>query len=131
MKKTSTIHLSGLLFNIEEDAYEKFSQYIQSVEKYFENHAGKKEILEDIENQIAEILSGKINDHKKVITMEDVQSLIQTMGHPDEFWESSEKLWQKTSANLLKILPNNFSIFRAILSYYSFKILFNTFYPLE
>ncbi len=95
MKKTSTIHLSGLLFNIEEDAYEKFSQYIQSIEKYFENHAGKKEILEDIENRMAEILSGKINDHKKVITMEDVQSLIQTMGHPDEFGESTGNTTQQ------------------------------------
>ncbi|GAB4204617.1 MAG: PspC domain-containing protein [Bacteroidia bacterium] len=85
MKKTTTIHLSGILFNIEEDAYQLISEYLTSIEKHFESHHSKKEILEDIENRIAEILSAKLNGSKQVITPDDIQEVINTMGKVEDF----------------------------------------------
>ncbi|MCX7727996.1 MAG: PspC domain-containing protein [Bacteroidia bacterium] len=81
MKKTINIHLSGILFNIEEDAYDVLSHYIKSLERHFE---GKKEILEDIENRIAELLNEKLNSSKQVITLKDIQEIIDIMGTVEE-----------------------------------------------
>lgn len=85
MKKTTTIHLSGILFNIEEDAYEKLSNYLKSIENHFSQHSGKKEILEDIETRIAEILSEKLSISKQVITKEDIDVVISKMGSAEQF----------------------------------------------
>ncbi|GIV28712.1 MAG: hypothetical protein KatS3mg027_2526 [Bacteroidia bacterium] len=63
---------------------------------------GKKEILEDIENRMAEILSNKINEFKKVVTVEDVQYLIQTMGNPDEFEETGSSTANQTYSGQVK-----------------------------
>jgi len=85
MKKTTTIHLSGILFNIEEDAYEKLSNYLKSIENHFSRHSGKKEIIEDIETRIAEILSEKISSSKQVITIDDINDVISKMGSVEQF----------------------------------------------
>lgn len=85
MKKTTNIHLSGIMFIIEEDAYEKLSGYLKSIETHFCNHSGKKEILEDIENRIAEILSNKLSTYKQVITLQDINEVIQTLGEVNQF----------------------------------------------
>lgn len=85
MKKTTTIHLSGILFNIEEDAFEKLSNYLKSIENHFSQHSGKKEILEDIETRIAEILSEKLSISKQVITIEDIDVVISKMGSAEQF----------------------------------------------
>ncbi len=54
MKKTLTINLSGLVFHIDEDAYEKLKSYIDAISSQFNNGDGK-EIVRDIEARIAEI----------------------------------------------------------------------------
>lgn len=92
MKKTTTIHLSGVLFNIEEEAYEKLSQYLKSIENHFSENPGKKEILEDIENRIAELFSEKLNLTKKqVITLDDVNEIISILGHAEQFDDHKEQ----------------------------------------
>ncbi|GAB4452760.1 MAG: PspC domain-containing protein [Bacteroidia bacterium] len=91
MKKTTTIHLAGILFNIEEDAYEKLSQYLKSIEAYFAQNTGKNEIMEDIESRIAEILSEKLNANKQVIIMSDVDEVISIMGSAEHFNDSEQK----------------------------------------
>lgn len=91
MKKTTTIHLAGILFNIEEDAYEKLSQYLKSIEAHFAQNTGKNEIMEDIESRIAEILSEKLSANKQVIIMSDVDEVISIMGSAEHFNDSEQK----------------------------------------
>lgn len=108
MKKTTNIHLSGIIFNIEEDAYEKLSHYLKSIETHFSNHTGKKEILEDIENRIAEILSSKVSNYKQVVTLEDVNEVIQTLGEVDQFeTESGQSEKQEYSTTIKKRFYRN------------------------
>ena len=55
MKKTVTINISGTIFNIEEDGYEKLNQYLTLINKHFSSYDDKEEIVEDIESRIAEL----------------------------------------------------------------------------
>jgi len=85
MKKPLTINLSGMVFHIDNDAYEKLKIYLDSIENHFANEEERREILADIETRIAEIFQGKINDNKQIITEKDVDEVIEIMGDPEEF----------------------------------------------
>jgi len=87
MKKTFTINISGTVFHIEEDAYEILQKYLINLKNHFGSDDEGKEILADIEARIAEIFSSKVNEDKKVITVEWVNEVIETMGTPEDFAE--------------------------------------------
>ncbi|MBK9283188.1 MAG: PspC domain-containing protein [Sphingobacteriaceae bacterium] len=85
MNKTVTINISGIIFHIEEDAFEKLSKYLSTIKGYFSKTDGGNEIMGDIEARIAEMLQGKTNATKQVVLMQDVDSVIEVMGKPEEF----------------------------------------------
>ena len=84
MNKTVTINISAIIFHIEEDAYEKLNKYLFSIRGYFNTSEGRDEIMSDIESRIAELLKAKINDHKQVIFLADVEEVISIMGQPED-----------------------------------------------
>jgi phage shock protein PspC (stress-responsive transcriptional regulator)/nitrate reductase NapAB chaperone NapD len=84
MKKTFTINISGIIFHIDEDAFEKLSNYLNTIKGCFTNSEGKDEIIADIEARIAEMLQAKISDNKQVITIEDISEIIAVMGEPEQ-----------------------------------------------
>ena len=84
MKKTFTINISGIIFHIDEDAFDKLSNYLNSIKSCFNNSEGKDEIISDIEARIAEMLQAKISDNKQVITIEDISEIIAVMGEPEQ-----------------------------------------------
>jgi phage shock protein PspC (stress-responsive transcriptional regulator) len=85
MNKTYTINISGIIFHIDEFAYEKLKGYLNTIRSYFKDSEGQEEIMTDIESRIAEIFSGRINNAKQVILMEDVDQMIAIMGNPEVF----------------------------------------------
>ncbi len=99
MKKTYTIHLSGSVFYIEDDAYEVLQKYLISLKNYFGDTEEGREILADIEFRIAEIFIGKTTEEKKVVTLEWVNEVVEMMGTPETFSEvedSEEPFSKKT-----------------------------------
>ena len=84
MKKTFNINISGIIFHIDEDAFEKLSTYLEKIKGCFTNSEGRDEIIADIEARIAEILQAKINETKQVITIEDIVDVISVMGEPEQ-----------------------------------------------
>lgn len=90
MKKTFTINISGIVFNIDEDAYEKLNAYLDKLKRHFKGSEGGDEIINDIETRIAEILQGKLSDTKQVISIGDIGEIIEIMGQPSEFTEEDE-----------------------------------------
>jgi phage shock protein PspC (stress-responsive transcriptional regulator) len=84
MKKTLTINLGGMVFHIDEDAYQLLNQYLESLKKHFGKQEGSLDILNDIESRIAEILGDKRSETNQVITLEDVHEVIAIMGQPVE-----------------------------------------------
>ncbi len=91
MKKNISINISGIIFHIEEDGYEALKKYLDSINRYFSSFEDSSEILADIESRIAEIFLSKLNEEKQVITAEDVQALMVTMGSVSDFKAAEEE----------------------------------------
>lgn len=95
MNKTLTVNIGGIVFHIEEHAYEKMKKYIDSVKMYFKTSDGGDEIMQDVEGRIAEILSERLGGGRQVVNEEDVTTVIDTMGRPEQF--ASEEEVNKTT----------------------------------
>src|SRR5688500_1161194 len=91
MKKNISINISGIIFHIEEDGYETLKKYLDSINRYFSTFEDSSEIMADIESRIAEIFLSKLNEGKQVITAEDVNALIATMGSDSDFKAAEEQ----------------------------------------
>ena len=84
MKKTLTINLNGIVFNIDEDAYQSLKSYLAEIEAHFVSE--DKEILKDIEARIAELCTEKLQQSgKSVVEIADIESIIDVLGHPNQF----------------------------------------------
>jgi phage shock protein PspC (stress-responsive transcriptional regulator) len=90
MKKTLTINLSGVVFHIDEDAYEFLYQYLAKIRTHFSKEEGCDEILWDIENRIAETLQAKLSEGRQVITLADVREVIGQLGEPEQIDNEAE-----------------------------------------
>ena len=84
MNTTVTIHLAHILFHIDSDAYDLLKKYLDKLEKSFSKTEGKQEILEDIEVRIAELFSQYSNLEGYVISKQNVQDVIETLGSPED-----------------------------------------------
>jgi phage shock protein PspC (stress-responsive transcriptional regulator) len=91
MNKTIIININGIIFHIEEDAYEVLQTYMTAVKRHFGYSPDSNEIVSDIENRIAEMFSERINQQKAVITMLDVQEVTAQMGDTSDFEEFDEE----------------------------------------
>lgn len=85
MKKTVSINIKGMNFLIEEDAYELLQDYMDRLNHGLRNEKGNKEIVEDIELRVAELCSSKLTEKKQVVELEDIQSILETLGDPSQF----------------------------------------------
>ena len=91
MKKTVKINLGGLVFTLDEDAYQELKNYLDSISSRFRDMKEGNEIISDIESRIAEIFQSKVNDKKEVITLQDVNDVISIMGKPEDFYDAEEE----------------------------------------
>ncbi|MCC6288867.1 MAG: PspC domain-containing protein [Chitinophagaceae bacterium] len=87
MKKVININFQGRVIPIEETAYEALKQYIESLRRYFAHEEGRDEIINDIENRIAELFDEKLKKGAVCITDEDVNAVMVSMGRPEDFEE--------------------------------------------
>lgn len=85
MNKTVTINLAGIIFHIDEDAYQKLSAYLISLKKSFANQEGSDEIINDIEARFAELFREKSDE---VIVMDIVDEVIAIMGQPEDYMDT-------------------------------------------
>jgi phage shock protein PspC (stress-responsive transcriptional regulator) len=91
MKKTLQIHIGGRHFHMDEDGYHKLNHYLESLKSHFaaEGESGK-EIVEDIEQRIAELLENKITLNKQAVSLDDVNEIIATLGRVEDFVYNSQ-----------------------------------------
>lgn len=90
MNKTLSVNIGGIVFHIEEQAYEKLNRYLDSIRGQFTGSDGRDEIMQDIEARLGEMFQEMITPGKQVITESDVENVITTMGRPDQFAEGME-----------------------------------------
>lgn len=84
MKKAFKINLGGQIFHIDEDAYEKLRVYLDTISSHFSNIEESREIINDIENRLAELLLEQVSTKDQVVTLADVEKVIGIMGKPEE-----------------------------------------------
>ncbi|MBE9469463.1 MAG: PspC domain-containing protein [Bacteroidetes bacterium] len=108
MKKTFTININAIIFNIDDDAYEKLKKYLGEINEHFSSLDGGREIVTDIEARIAELFHEKISEAKQVITLADVDNVISIMGNPEDFFDDEEmKEKEKKKTKIKKRIYRN------------------------
>lgn len=112
MKKTFNINLGGIVFHIDEDAYELLDNYLSNLRIHFSKEEGAEEIVHDMELRISELFSERLGDKKEVITLADVEEIIAQMGKPEEFaddttQDSNEYIDEKKGVKRLFRNPDN------------------------
>lgn len=88
MKKAIRIHISGYIFNIDEDAYSELKTWLDKVSKQYENEKDGEEIINDIEMRVAELFMDKVGN-EGAVSIDEVNSIIRTMGQPEDFEEET------------------------------------------
>jgi len=90
MNKIMNINIGGIVFHVNDDAYNKLKSYLEDIHTHFRKTEGGDEIIIDIEARIVELFQQKLSIKKEVITIKDVDEIILTMGIPNDFEEESE-----------------------------------------
>ncbi len=94
MKKTIIINISGIIFNIDEDAYDKLQLYLDTLKRYFGNKPESAEIVEDIEGRIAELFQPRVTETKQSINFDDVSEIIFILGKPEDIAGTGEENYE-------------------------------------
>ncbi|UKT63063.1 PspC domain-containing protein [Pedobacter mucosus] len=86
MEKTIIINIGNTIIHIEESAYEFLKAYLNEIKQHFANHEDDFEIITDIENRIAELLTEQLEEQKKqVVDSVTVNAVIAQMGRVKDF----------------------------------------------
>jgi phage shock protein PspC (stress-responsive transcriptional regulator) len=99
MNKTVNINLGGILFHIDEDAYQKLNRYFEAIKRSLTNSSGQDEIIKDIEIRVSELLTEKQKTEKHVVSMKDVDEVITVMGQPEDYRIDDEGTSNTTSTS--------------------------------
>lgn len=87
MKKTVNVNIGGMMFHLDDDAFEKLNNYLQTLKTKFGKMEGGDEIIEDIESRIAEIFKERLGNTREVVSVEDVDQMISIMGDPSAYMD--------------------------------------------
>jgi len=99
MKKTISVNIKGINFIIEENAYERLDNYLVRLRRSLNNQEGSEEIIEDIEIRIAELCKEKLNGSKEVVELVDIESIIETLGEPEEYVHTDEETTNQSQSH--------------------------------
>lgn len=83
MKQTEQFSVGGYAFTLETDASNALQEYISTLEKHYLSQDGGKEIMEGIEERVAELLLDQCGQ-TGVVTLSHVQKVISVIGRPEK-----------------------------------------------
>ncbi|MEN9557890.1 MAG: hypothetical protein RL141_259 [Candidatus Parcubacteria bacterium] len=88
MKKTLSITLGGRAYIVEEDAYGALERYVNKIRAQFKDDPNVDELVADMEAGMADVFEKQQGKRKEpVLTLTDVEAMIQVMGAPEEIAE--------------------------------------------
>ena len=85
MNKLINVNIGGIVFQIDELAYQKLDAYLQAIKKKYASSPEGDEIVRDIEIRIAEIFTEKFKGTSAAVMMHDVDEVIGIMGQPEDY----------------------------------------------
>jgi len=97
MNKTIDIHLAQTLFSLDEQAYIILKKYLEKLEFVFIKTEGGKDILEDIEVRISELFSEIKTGERYVISVNEVEQVIETLGSPEDLAGEESETYEAKS----------------------------------
>lgn len=90
MKISVSVHIGGVIFNVDEDAHVLLNEYLTAIEHHYGTQPDGKEIYADIEARIAELLLERCDKNYRIVTRQMVLEVIEILGQPQElFGETS------------------------------------------
>ena len=110
MNKTVSINLGGLVFHIDEDAFQKLSHYFDAIKRSLSNTKGQEEIINDIEMRVGELVVEKHKSDKQVISIKEVDDIISIMGQPEDYRIDDEE--PKNTTSNFETLKRDKKLFR-------------------
>ncbi|MFY7839834.1 MAG: PspC domain-containing protein [Lacibacter sp.] len=99
MKKVININFKGRVIPIEEAAFEQLQKYTDSLRRYFANEEGRDEIINDIEDRIAELFNEELKKGATCITEENVTAICSSMGSVEDFEQMDNETGTATNGN--------------------------------
>lgn len=87
MKKVININFKGRVIPIEEAAFEQLQKYTESLRRYFAKEEGRDEIINDIEDRIAELFDEELKKGAICISEASVSNIVASMGSVEDFEE--------------------------------------------
>ena len=83
MKKVVNVGIGGRSFAMDEDAYSKLKKYLNAFRTRSQLGIQSKEVMEDLEERIAELFSEGITQYRNVVDIIAVEKVIAQLGMPD------------------------------------------------
>ncbi len=94
MKQIDKISIGRMAFTVEKDAHAAMKDYIGSLELHYEGNSARKEIINGIEERMAELLIEKGYKDKNV-SLEAVNEIVGILGKPEDFDDAAQNEVQK------------------------------------
>ena len=83
MKEVERVSLGGYAFTFEKEAAASAQKYLNELEKHYKNREGGAEILEGIEERMAELLQEKCG-REGVVSTADIEDVMRILGKPED-----------------------------------------------
>lgn len=84
MTRTQNVNIGGYPFTIDEQAYHYLQDYLGKIEDHFRKSEGFEEIIDDIEQRMAELLEERTKA-KRIVSHDDVAHAISILGTTADF----------------------------------------------
>lgn len=83
MKETVSISIAGIGFIFDEDAYATLKEYLDRIARDYADHPDGKEIIDDIEARIVEIILSE-QPAENVVSDGLIKGVVERMGYPED-----------------------------------------------
>ncbi len=83
MKQVVNVGIGGRSFVLDNDAYLKLDSYLKKFKESMESGVQKKEVMEDLEERIAELFTENLGTFKDVVDINLVNMVIAQLGMPN------------------------------------------------
>lgn len=124
MKLTRTINLQGVVFHIDEDAYQLLKTYLEDIASRLPQDE-QKDVMDDLESRIAELFQSALFAQKsESVTIQMVRDVRARIGEPNEFGENKRPAIKRapiTRQGVGRVLS---IVFKAILIIIAIQLLF-------
>ena len=97
MKEVERISLGGYAFTFEDDAARLAEEYLGELEKYYNGRAGGGEILDGIEERMAELITEKAG-REGVVSRPMIEEAIGILGRPEDIEAAEEESGTETGS---------------------------------